>query len=73
MLYRFAVVIEKDGEGYFALCPQLQGCYTQGDTYEDAVENIKDAIRLILEDMQASGEEVPGFDSISLTTLEVAV
>jgi predicted RNase H-like HicB family nuclease len=26
------VVIEKDADGYFAYCPQLQGCYTQGDT-----------------------------------------
>lgn len=53
--YRFAVVIEKDPEGYYAFCPQLQGCYTQGDTYEDALENLKDAIRLVVEDMKESG------------------
>jgi len=29
----FQVVIEKDSEGYFASCPALQGCYTQGDSY----------------------------------------
>jgi predicted RNase H-like HicB family nuclease len=39
-------VIEKNEEGYFAFCPELQGCYTQGDTYEEVLENIKDAIRL---------------------------
>ncbi len=44
--YRFPVVIEKDKDGWFAMCPDLQGCYTQGDTYEEVLENIKDAIRL---------------------------
>ena len=49
-LYRFTVVIEHDEEGYFAFCPELQGCYTQGDTYEEVLENIRDAIRLHIED-----------------------
>lgn len=44
------MVIEKDEEGYFAFCPELQGCYTQGVTYEEAVESIKDAIQLHIED-----------------------
>ena len=42
--YRFSVVIERDEEGYYAFCPELQGCYTQGDTYEEALENIKDKL-----------------------------
>ncbi len=46
----FSVVIEKDNDGYFAYCPALQGCYTQGDSYEETIENIKDAIRLHIED-----------------------
>lgn len=71
--YRFSVIIEKDKDGYFAFVPGLQGCYTQGDTYEDALENIRDAIRLHLEDRLESGEEIPQSESISLTSLEVAV
>jgi len=71
--YRFSVVIEKDEEGYFAFCPELQGCYTQGDTYEKVLENVKDAIRLHIEDRIASGEEIPQAESVSLTSLEVAV
>ncbi len=43
-------MIEKDEDGYFAFCPELQGCYTQGDSYEEALEIIKDAIRPQLED-----------------------
>jgi predicted RNase H-like HicB family nuclease len=71
--YRFSVVIEKDEEGYFAFCPELQGCYTQGNTYEEVLENAKDAIRLHIEDRIASGEEIPQAQSVSLTSLEVAV
>ena len=48
--YRFPVVIGRDKDGWFAMCPDLQGCCTQGDTYEEAFENIKDAIRLHVED-----------------------
>jgi len=44
--YKFSVVIERDIDGYFAFCPELQGCYTQGDTYEEVLANIKDAIHL---------------------------
>lgn len=72
-IYRFTVVIEQDEEGYFAFCPELQGCYTQGDTYEEALENIKDAIRLHVEDRLESGEEIPKVKSVSLTSLEVAI
>ncbi len=71
--YRFTVVIEKDKEGYFAFCPELQGCYTQGDTYEETLENIKDAIRLHVEDRLEDGEEIPQSESVSLTSMEVAV
>ncbi|HID95587.1 MAG TPA: type II toxin-antitoxin system HicB family antitoxin [Candidatus Latescibacteria bacterium] len=72
-VYKFSVVVEKDVDGYFAFCPELQGCYTQGDTYEEALENIKDAIRLHIDDRIESGEEVLQADSVSLTLMEVAV
>jgi predicted RNase H-like HicB family nuclease len=71
--YKFSVVTEKDGEGYFAFCPELQGCYTQGDTYEEVMGNIKDAIRLHIEDRMENGEEIPQPESVSLTMMEVAV
>ena len=72
-IYRFSVIMEKNGDGYFAFCPELQGCYTQGDTYEEALKNIKDAIRLHVEDRLESGEEIPRLESVSLTSLEVAI
>jgi len=72
-IYRFSVIIEKDKDGYFAFCPELQGCYTQGDTYEETLENIKDAIHLHVEDRLESGEDIPQPESTSLTSLEIAV
>ena len=71
--YRFSVVIEKDQHGYFAVCSELQGCYTQGETYEEVLGNIRDAILLHVEDRRAAGEEIPQPESVSLTSLEIAV
>jgi predicted RNase H-like HicB family nuclease len=71
--YKFSGIIEKDKDGYFAFCPELQGCYTQGDTYEEALENLKDAIRLHVEDRLTSGEEIPQPESVSLTSLDVVL
>jgi predicted RNase H-like HicB family nuclease len=67
------VVVEADSDGYFISCPALQGCYSQGDRYEEAIENIKDAIRLHLEDRMADGEGIPEYVSVSFSTVEVAV
>ncbi len=71
--YKFSVVVEKNSDGYFAFCPDLQGCYTQGDSYEEVMENIKDAIRLHIEDRIESGEDIPQSESVSLTMMEVAI
>jgi len=67
------IVVEADSDGYYVSCPALQGCYSQGDTYEQAVENIKDAIRLHIEDRLANGEDFPDQVSVSLSTVDVAV
>lgn len=71
--YSFVVVVEKDKEGYFASCPELQGSYTQGDTYEKVIENIKDAIHLHVVDRLEDGEEIRQSESVSLTSMVVAV
>jgi predicted RNase H-like HicB family nuclease len=44
----YKVRIEKNEEGYAVWCPGLPGCWSQGDTEEDALENIKDAIKTYL-------------------------
>lgn len=72
-MYKFSVIIEKNKNGYYAFCPELQGCYTQGDTYEETLDNIKDAIRLHVEDRLEEGEEIPQPESVSLTSCEIAI
>ena len=72
-LYHFPIVIEQDKDGYFVLCPVLQGCYSQGNTYEKAFENIKDAIRLHIEDRRKEGEDLPETESVSLSAVDISV
>ena len=43
------MVIEKDEHGFYAWCPELRGCQAQGDTLEEAVANVREAIELHLE------------------------
>lgn len=71
--YKFSVIVERDRDGYFAFYPELQGCYTQGDSYEEVFENIKDAIRLHVDDRIENDEDIPQSESVSLTLMEVAV
>jgi predicted RNase H-like HicB family nuclease len=73
MSYKVNVVIEKDEYGYYAYCPELEGCQTQGDSYEEILNNIKEAIELYLETL--SEDEIRTFLSkeILTTSLEVHV
>ncbi len=73
MSQKVSVVIEKDDHGYYAYCPELEGCQTQGDSIEEVMVNIKEAIELYLETL--SEEEIKEAISkeILTTTLEVQV
>jgi predicted RNase H-like HicB family nuclease len=44
-----SVVIEKDENGYYAYSPELDGCQSQGATFEEALANIREAVELYLE------------------------
>ena len=71
---RYSILLIPDPEdgGYTATVPALPGCVTEGDTLEEVLENIRDAIRLYLEDVEASGEQVPvEVASPQLATVEV--
>ncbi|MER3544906.1 MAG: hypothetical protein C4311_10000 [Chloroflexota bacterium] len=58
--YQFTVVVERDEDGvYIATCPALPGCYSQGDTYQEALENLKDAMKLHIQARQSLGEPIP--------------
>lgn len=42
---RYKIVLQQSDEGYSVSCPALPGCWSQGATEEEAIENIQDAIR----------------------------
>jgi predicted RNase H-like HicB family nuclease len=57
---KFRILIEPDEDGVFvAECPTLPGCVSQGKTREEAIENIKDAIRGYLLSLEKHGEPIP--------------
>ncbi len=70
-IFEFPVIIERDEYGYFASCPALQGCYTQGDTYEEVLENLEDAMRLHIRDRLEAKEKISPVKNIALTTVRV--
>ncbi len=73
MPYKVNVIIEKDEYGYYAFCPELEGCQTQGDTIEEVLANVKEAIELYLETL--SDDEIKQLLSkeILTTSMEVSV
>lgn len=73
-IYEFPVVVEKDEKSYyFGYVPSLQGCYTQGRTLSETLENLREVIALHVADRAATGEFIPRRKPVSLTALEVAV
>lgn len=53
----YNVIFQKEEEGYSVWVPSLSGCTSQGETFEEALENIKEAILLYLEDTPKDKEE----------------
>jgi predicted RNase H-like HicB family nuclease len=51
----FTAIIEKDGEWVIAYSPEVPGANGQGRTREEALESLRDAIALILEDRREDG------------------
>lgn len=64
-IYNYTVILEKEEEGgYHAFCPLLKGCHSQGDTFEETIENIKEAIELYIESLRADNQPIPKEDLI---------
>jgi predicted RNase H-like HicB family nuclease len=54
------VMVYRDEDGnWCASCPSLPGCHSQGDTRDEAIANIKEAITLYIEALEADGLPVP--------------
>ena len=73
MTYKVGVIIEKDDEGYYAYCPELDGCQTQGDTLEEVLANIREAVALYLETLLEDERSACLSREILTSSLEVDV
>jgi len=70
-MMRKVILTPAEEGGYIVEVPSLPGCYSQGDTYDEAIENIKDAIEGFIESMKKHGEAIPEEDGTGVLVLEV--
>lgn len=72
MRRQLTAIIEREGSGYVSLCPELD-IASQGDSIEEARDNLKEAIELFFE--IASAEEIKQrvHDEVFVTRVEVAI
>ncbi len=69
---RQIILIPAEEGGFTVEVPSLPGCISEGDTLEEAIENIRDAITEYVADMIANGEEVPpDLAPIEVRTIDV--
>jgi predicted RNase H-like HicB family nuclease len=70
--FQFTAVIEKEGDGYVSLCPELDVA-SQGETVEEASANLKEAVELFFE--SASNKEISQrlHEEVFVTRMEVAI
>ena len=69
---QLTAIIEREGEGYVALCPELD-IASQGDTVDEARDNLKEALELFFETASASEVQHRLHDEIYVTRVEIAV
>ena len=66
-----SAVIEQDENGCYAWCPELKGCQSQGQTVEETLANIREAIELFLETMTEDERSAALSQEILTTAVEV--
>lgn len=74
MTLRFAIDVlpEEDGKGYYVIVPSLPGCFSQGQTIEEAIKNAEEAISLHVRVLKEEGEKVSSSEKTFHTIVEVA-
>ncbi len=71
--YRFSVVIGRNGHGWVAVCPEFGDCEARGETYEEALANVREAIRVRIEDCLGDNEDIPQAETVNFTTLRLSL
>jgi predicted RNase H-like HicB family nuclease len=71
MTHKASVVVEKDEDGFYVWCPELKGCQSHGDTLEEPLANIREAIELYLEVLPPAARRLHFSRETLTTTVEV--
>jgi predicted RNase H-like HicB family nuclease len=71
MQYTAIFEAQPDG-GYHAFCPALPGCHSEGDTLDESIANLREAIAVYLESLRAHGESPP-VEDLLIKPLEIPV
>lgn len=72
-IHNYTGIFEKEIDGgYHAFSPTLKGCHSQGDSFEEAVENITEAIELYLESLLEDNKVIPE-ENIIIKPIQVTV
>jgi predicted RNase H-like HicB family nuclease len=59
-LHNYKVIIEECEEGgFYAECPAFPGCHVEGETYEETMNEMKEAVKNFIEDYSSRNEEIP--------------
>jgi predicted RNase H-like HicB family nuclease len=72
MKRQLAAIIEREGVGYVSLCPELD-IASQGDTLEEARENLREAVELFFETASESEPQTRLHDEVYVTRVEVSL
>jgi predicted RNase H-like HicB family nuclease len=70
---KVSVVIEKDENGYYAYSPELDGCHSQGATFEEALANVREAVELYIETLTPEDARERLSREVVTTSVEVKV
>ncbi|MCA9909374.1 MAG: type II toxin-antitoxin system HicB family antitoxin [Anaerolineae bacterium] len=65
------LIPDNDAGGYTVVVPSLPGCISEGDTIDEALANIREAIDLYIEDLLADGEPVPEDSALPIQVMTV--
>ena len=72
-LHNYKVIIEEcDEGGFYAECPAFPGCHVEGETYEETMKEMKEAVKNFIEDYSSKNEELPS-DNFLVTSIQIAV
>ncbi len=71
MSSKVSVILERDDHGYYAWCPELKGCQSEGATLESALANIREAIELYLETLSDDERSAALSREILTTSLDI--